>query len=297
MTTMVSSPEATPRPDDSPWLPGHRDGLLDLGMRQDSTGRTCVRTLHQRFPLRTTVPFYLDPNDPSMAFVYAQNPTGGVFEGDRLLTRIDLESGARMHLTTQSATKLFAVTSDHAEQDYRFRVREGAVLEHIPDMLIPHANSSLQQRISVDLAPGAIYLGAEIVAPGRVARGELFEYGSLQLLTTLAHDGSEVATDVVRLVPTEFNPRDPGQMGNYDYLATMTIAARGQRLDPMAFDTAAAEAVGSHGVGAAGALPGDAGVSVRILTDCSQSAVAAVRRCWEHARNILLGQPLPRTPK
>lgn len=296
MTALVRTTDSA-EPVTPPWRPGHRDGLLDLGMRRDATGRTCVRRQHQRFPLRTTVPFYLDPHDRGMAFVYAQNPTGGVFEGDRLVTKVEVEPQARVHLTTQSATKIFSMTADYAKQDYCFQIGESAVLEHIPDMLIPHAHARLRQRISVELSPGAAYIGAEVIAPGRAARDERFAYQALQLITTVTHDGREIGTDVVRLVPTEFDPHGPGQLGEYDYLVTMTVAARGRSLDAAAFDTVAATAAGDQGVGGAGALPGGAGISVRLLTHDSRSAVAATRRCWEHARSVLLDSPLPRTRK
>lgn len=296
MTVLVGEERAARRGEPS-WRPGHRDGLLDLGMRRDPTGRTCIRTLHQRFPLRTTVPFYLDSQDRQMAFIYTQNPTGGVFEGDRLLTRVALEPHARVHLTTQSATKVFSMTADHAEQHYRFTLGESAVLEHMPDMLIPHAKAQLRQQIRVELAPGAGYIGAEVVAPGRVARDERFEYRSLQLVTSVLHDGREMATDVVRLMPAERDPRGPGGLGSHDYLVTMTVATRGRSLDPTDFDAVAAEAVGDNGVGAAGALPGGAGVAIRLLTDSSRSAAAATRHCWEHARSLLLNSPPPRSRK
>ena len=64
--------------------PQHADGLLELAFRVGPGDRTVLASRRQRFPLRLTVPLMLDPALPGMAFVYVQNPTGGVFAGDRL---------------------------------------------------------------------------------------------------------------------------------------------------------------------------------------------------------------------
>ena len=52
--------------------------LLDLEFRRDPQGRSALHSRRQRFPLRITAPFHLDEAAPDIAFVYVQNPTGGV---------------------------------------------------------------------------------------------------------------------------------------------------------------------------------------------------------------------------
>jgi len=46
------------------------------------------------------MPFYLDARAVGMAFVYVQNPTGGIFAGDHLIASVIAEADARVHLTT-----------------------------------------------------------------------------------------------------------------------------------------------------------------------------------------------------
>ncbi len=72
------------------------------------------------------MPFHLDAAAPDMAFVYVQNPTGGVFAGDRLLTSVTADPGARVHLTTQSATKLYRMEGGEARQELTLRARRRA---------------------------------------------------------------------------------------------------------------------------------------------------------------------------
>ena len=71
-----------------------RTGCSTLRLRRAAPdGRTVLAERRQRFPLRMTVPMYLDAGDRGMAFVYVQNPTGGVFAGDRLASRVDARPG------------------------------------------------------------------------------------------------------------------------------------------------------------------------------------------------------------
>lgn len=98
-----------------------------------------------------TVPLYLDRADAGMAFVYVQNPTGGVFAGDALDLRVAAGPGARVHVTTQSATKLYRMDGGRAVQELCFSVAERAYLEYVPDALIPQAGAELAQTTLVDL--------------------------------------------------------------------------------------------------------------------------------------------------
>jgi urease accessory protein len=80
------------------------EGRLRLVAGVAPDGRTYLAERSQRFPLRLTRPLYLDPREPNMAFLYVQNPTGGLFEDDDHLVELDARPGARVHLTTQAAS-------------------------------------------------------------------------------------------------------------------------------------------------------------------------------------------------
>src|SRR4051812_46696096 len=151
-----------------------------------------ISARRQRFPLRTTAPFHLDAGAPDMAFVYVQNPTGGVFAGDRLRLSVAAEPGARVHLTTQSATKLYRMEAGDARQEVWLDVAAGAYVENVPDALIPQAGTRYRQRTVIELAEGAACVTAETLAPGRRAHGERFAYDEVQLTTDVRRDGREL---------------------------------------------------------------------------------------------------------
>jgi urease accessory protein len=267
-------------------------GLLELAFERDGRGRTALRARRQRFPLRMTVPLYLDAADPGMAFVYVQNPTGGVFAGDRLCVGIAAGAGARVHLTTQSATKLYPTGGDGAVSELHVEVGPGAYVEHVPDSLIPHAGAAFRQRVGVELAPGGVFLSGETVAPGRRASGERFAYELLDLRTDVRRDGRALCVDAVRLEPRAHDPLAPGALGGSDYLVTFMATApeRDTAAVALHLDQALCEPPGV--LGGAGELPNGAGAAARAIAPTALDARRALLAAWRAAREAL-GQPAP----
>jgi urease accessory protein len=140
-----------------------------------------------------------------------QNPTGGIFPGDRLHTRVATGTGTGLQLTGQSATQVYAGhdtghDSKGAEQHYDFKLSAGSVLEHIPRNTVPHARSSYRQTTRISLAGDAVYLGWETVAAGRIGHGEQFAFDTYQTRTFVECDGQTLARDTVRLEPGQVDP-------------------------------------------------------------------------------------------
>jgi urease accessory protein len=271
----------------------HEDGVLELAFRRDARGRSRLCERRQRFPLRMTVPLYIDPADRGMAFVYAQNPTGGIFAGDRLRTSVTATDGTRVHLTTQSATKIYRCEAGEAVQALAFRVGPGAYVEHIPDPLIPHAGARYSQRLVADVSPGGAFLAAETIAPGRRAHGESLEYEALVLHAEARRGARELCVDRVVLEPYRRDPRSPGVLGARGYLVTLMAVAPEHDATRLAATLDDALAAQPGALGAAGELPTGAGALARVLAPDALAARGSLLQLWRTARRELVGLPLP----
>lgn len=109
------------------------------------------------------------------------NPTAGFFDGDHLESNIHVASGAKLVLSTPSASRVYRTRSGAAAVSCQhFRVEENASLEWIPEPFIPHAGARYVQRTRIDLDPAASLLFFDWIAPGRVAMGEVFSYQHLR---------------------------------------------------------------------------------------------------------------------
>ena len=279
-------------------MSAHADGLLDLRFVVGPDGRTQIARRRLRFPLRMTVPMYLDPHQRDMAFVYAQNPTGGVFAGDRLRTRVALEADARVHVTTQSATKVYRMDAGRATAATEITLASGTYLELMPDVLIPQAGSRYFQTTDIEIASGAACLVTELIAPGRLARGERFAYSMLDLRTNVVHDGRCVVAEALMVEPQLRPPGRRGLMGKHLFAGTaLALAPLGDTVGLLgAVNAACARSSTIAAIGGC-ALPGNVGVGVRVLAHSHRALRDAIDAVWQAAREHLLGAPPPRRRK
>ena len=105
---------------------------------------------------------------------------GGLVGGDRLSVEVSLAAGSRALITSVAAQKVYgsigrsrrAPQGDWAVQELDFGLAEDADLEWLPQELVLYADGLYEQRARVTLAPGASWLGAEVVRLGRSAAGE-----------------------------------------------------------------------------------------------------------------------------
>jgi urease accessory protein len=151
-------------------------GLLRLRFdRATPTGRTTISSCEQRPPLRVVRSF---PSGRAAALAHLHNLSGGVLGGDLLELSVEVGDGASAQLTSTGATRLYRCRpgSTAALQQQRLLVGRGALLEYLPDELIPFAGSRYLQETVIELSDDAGLFWWETVAPGRAARGEVFMF-------------------------------------------------------------------------------------------------------------------------
>ncbi len=128
---------------------------------------------------------------------------GGLVGGDRLSISADLQTGSRALLTSVAAQKVYgsigrsrrAPAGRWARQELSFRLEEGADLEWLPQELVLYAGGLFEQHARVILAPGASWLGGEVVRLGRTAAGEDLGEGRWRSLLEIRRHGVSAAAD------------------------------------------------------------------------------------------------------
>jgi urease accessory protein len=148
----------------------HGELKLTFAQRNDQTVMT---ESFFRVPLQVMKPRY---DESGCACVYLLSPTGGVVQGDDYQIDVTLASNSQVILTTQAATKVYAMPLQDATQSMRVRVGEDAIFEYLPDSTILFRDANFSQNISLFLQRGAKVVLQEIVMPGRLARGETLAF-------------------------------------------------------------------------------------------------------------------------
>ena len=213
--------------DARPVLADRAESWLRLEFERDAvTGDTILASSRQEPPLKVVRAFALEDK---AALVHIHNVSGGVLGGDRLGLAVRVGAGACAQITTTGATRIYRMREQGsaALQVNEVTVEENGLLEYVPDALIPFAAARFSQETSIRLAPGAGVFWWEILAPGREARGEVFEYASLELKTDLFAMGRPIVMERVRLEPRSRNLRSPGRLGTYSTWASFYICCVG----------------------------------------------------------------------
>ena len=202
-------------------------GALSLKFDYDhDRNLTVVRLLEQRPPLKLVRAFAAGAG---AALIHLHNISGGVLGGDELQFEFEIEPCARAQITSTGATRLYRSRVDRgpARCSSLVRVRENALLEYLPDPLIPFAGSRYYQDVKIELDAGAGLFWWEIVAPGREAHGEAFAFDEMRLALKITAEGIPIAIERARLEPAAYPVTSLARLGAYRYWSSFYICRAG----------------------------------------------------------------------
>jgi urease accessory protein len=220
------------------------------------------------------------------------NPTGGILGGDRLHTRMELGRGTRVCVTTPSATKVYRAAGTPSVQDTRLLVADGALLEYVPDHLIPHTGAWLDQSLCVELAGAAQLVLWDAFAVGRLASGERWTFRQIRSRIEIRQDGRPVFLDRLDLRGDDRRLAGLGGLEQLGYSATLvavdtTFAA----WEDLAHELhTLLEARRPAVAGGASELVRN-GLCARIASASAFELGACLRACWALLRRRLLNLP------
>jgi urease accessory protein len=274
------------------------NGKLTLAFASDdSTSATRLLIRCQEAPLRVVRAF---PTADGAALVHLHNVSGGVLAGDHLATQVEVGPGAAAQLTTTGATRLYRSSrpAEWAEQTFTAHVAEAGLLEYLPDALIPFAGSRYRQRSRIDLAEGAGLIWWEILAAGRVARGEYFQYTALDLDLEIWAGNQPLALEHARLEPALRSLRQPSRFGPYHYTASFYLCRVGAHPDSWftlerdLSPTLLEMTVPGEVQWGASALAAH-GLAIRGLSRTGRELLPGLFKLWSYLRPRLFGRNCP----
>lgn len=276
---------------------GHLQATLRLAFEQ-SAGGTFLSASQQEPPLRVVRAF---PLEDGAALVHLHNVSGGLLGGDSINLEMRLGRGTRAQVTTTGATRLYRPRAEApvTSQTNKVIVAEDALLEYVPDAIIPFACARFRQRTTIELAAGAGLFWWEVLAPGREAYGELFAYHSVELAMEVLALNRPILCERVRLEPKTYALESLARLGPYRYWTTFCICRVGpetafwleaeQRLRAVTWElNRPGEAL--WGVSALLAH----GLVVRCVAREGHSILSGLREVWRAAKLLIYDrEPIP----
>jgi len=265
-----------------------RDGTLQLRFAR----RGCRTVLGQsRFTLPLQVLTPLEMEDGT-AYLMLLNPTGGVLGGDHLITEVIQEAGTHVCLTTPSATRVYRTSQQPAVLETVIKLGDGATLEYLPDHVIPHTGSALRQSLRLEMARGSRAIVLDSLASGRVAHGERWSFREIDSRTDVHVRGKPAFLNRTKIAPGGQDPRQPGRMGEFDYMACMGLFADGFENWQQVAAAMNSELETSPGIRGGVSLLSRDGCVIRYLAHSASELTRANKKLWDAARELVVQLPL-----
>lgn len=266
-------------------------GKLELHYMRDGD-RTIAHDRHEG-PLRVLQRLY--PEGPAVCHHVLVHPPGGIVGGDELDIEATLDPDTHALITTPGATRFYRSRGELAAQRAVLRLSPGARLEWLPLESIAYSGCVAENRVQIELAPGAELLGWDVLALGLPAAGEAFVAGAFtQHLELPGHwlERGRIAADDRRLLDSPLGLDCQRVMATAWFASGSPLdgAAREQLLD------AARACVADSPLGArCGATSPHEGVVVlRVLAPNVEAAMALlhpVRAAWRRLAWNLAANP------
>ena len=272
----------------------YKSPMGELAIRVENRGgRSVAAHQYHRGALRVLRPHYLD--DSGQVCYVVVNPGGAYLGADLFLIDVEVEAGAGLLLTTQSATKVYRTPGSFAEQRMAVRLGEGARLELMPDQLIAYREASYRQRTHVTLRPSSSLVMAEVVTPGWSPDGAAFRYEELGLRNEIwveTDKGSQLlALDNLLIRPPSGDVSGMGFMEGFSHLGSLVVVDA--RVDQSLADelhsiTSARDAL--TGISLTRSIAGTTGLVLRSLSNSTGELNLLLGACTSLLRKRWHGQ-------
>ena len=238
-------------------------------------------------------PHYLDGSG-QVCYVMV-NPGGAYLGADLFLIDVEVDAGAELLLTTQSATKVYRTPGSFAEQRTAIKLGEGARLELVPDQLIAYREASYRQVSHFSLHPSSSLVMAEVITPGWSPDGAGFRYQELRLRNEIrveTADGPKLlALDNLLVRPPLGDVTGMGFMEGFSHLGSLIVVDPrvdqdlADELDRIARDYRA-----HSGVSLTISVAGTTGLVLRSLSNSTQELNELLGACTGLLRKRWHGQ-------
>jgi urease accessory protein len=266
---------------------------LDLRFSLDA-GCTRMAVPAQQPPWRVIRAFQ---NSQSQAVVHLHNVSGGILSGDALHLLLDAGPCTRSQITSVGATRIYRLRPERetARIVTNIRVGDEAMLEYLPDVVIPFANSSCRQSTIVSLGSNAGFIGWETLSAGRIACGEAFEFRSFDSEYSISSATRPLALERYSLEPALRDHKSAARWGRFHYSASLYICHTGVQssrwldLESTLNNYAFSETTSASRWGVSTLIA--SGIVVRGLALEAHQITAKLHTFWNLAKQELWGQP------
>jgi urease accessory protein len=191
-------------------------GRADIGVIR-SGSRSVVTRAYATSPLRLLLP----RNHGRAAWIFTSSFGGGLVDGDRMVTDIDVGTGASVFLSTQASTKIYRSPAGTSAKT-RARVAADALLVVAPDPVVCFSAARYRQTQHVTLHERAGLVLLDWISCGRHAAGERWAFDEYYGHIDVRVGGRLLMHDTLALRAADGDLHE--RLGRFNVLAVAIIA-------------------------------------------------------------------------
>ncbi|MUT67233.1 urease accessory protein UreD [Paenibacillus sp. NEAU-GSW1] len=230
--------------------------------------------------------------------VIVMDVSPGLLNGDRYELDWHAHKEANIWITNQSYTKVHPSRDDGGSSMLQcFSLEENAVVEHMPEPLMLYQTSRFYNETRVQLSPGAVWMQADILCPGRTLRQEVFKYRELHASLTVHYGDELIFAQRQRIVPGQQRLASPGCWEEQTHWATFYVFSdrvSSSLLEPIQQLLEELPAFDKHRVLAGATLTFRHGLAVSAASTAAWPLQQTMKLVWETVRFAMLGKkPVP----
>jgi urease accessory protein len=150
---------------------------LDYRLERERESVRCIARHEHEGPLRILQSLY--PEGDAICHNVLVHPPSGLVGGDTLDLQVHARSGTHGLITTPGASRFYRSAGEAAVQRTHITLDQGARFEWLPLEAICYSGCIAENRLTLELAPGAQLIGWDIAALGLPASQLPFDSGSL----------------------------------------------------------------------------------------------------------------------
>ncbi len=160
--------------------------VLHLGFEKRKETTVLAHCRHEG-PLRVQKALY--PEGKDLCQVIVLHPPSGIVGGDDLQITVEASEQSLVQMTTPGAGKLYGSAGPLATQSVNISVGAGALVEWMPQETIVYDAARANLHTHVNLSADSTFFGWDIYCLGRLASGEVFNQGAVNVSYRLERDG------------------------------------------------------------------------------------------------------------
>ena len=274
---------------------------LSLSLGCNAAKQTVLHRRYMAYPLSVSPLFRREEGTSRRAYLYRMNTSPGLLAGDSIGNSIQLAPESQLYLADQSATKVHQMpeVGTHASVNYRVSLAADSMLEFLPEPLILFEDADLEQTTEIVMHSEASVCWGEIVLPGRLARGEHYQFRRYLNRTKISSlDGKLWFAETMKLQGKGNRFVQSPLFASGAVLGTLILVLPGaiatlQNLKMLSTQIDALETDSPSLNLASSVLPGDRGLFVRVMSDTTREIQTCFKQALNYVRALRGQNPLP----